>query len=517
MTTAALLLALIATTPTPSDGPGRPIILDFTSAHCGPCQQMRPEIERLVRKGYPVKPVDVDQSPAMAERYHVSGVPTFIVVDGEGHSLARTEGYQPAAEIANLYRQARAKLAPAGQADEDAPPAAPAEDSPDAGPVAAAEDTSDEPASKANPKPWETGVRIKIFARNAVGFGSGTIIKSTPEESIILTCAHLFHLEDGPQAPPAKFPRKIAVDLFDGNLRGQTVHPTETVVGEAIDYDFTRDVGLIRIRPGRRLPASPVVSAGWKPKAGMGLTTVGCSQGHDATAWSTKVVDPSPGGDERPEGRPAYQGTLCVSAPKQGRSGGGLYTGDGYVAGVCDFADYQHDRGYYAAPASIHRILARNGLQSTYTPGVDAPNSGSGAMVAARDRPATRPRSESITLRGQSPDRPEARTDGRGKTITLPKPEILGIKDPIASEGAGTRSRGSWIPSGRSRDEPSARPADLQAADMSMDPSVADEPPDGPTPDAPPAARAKVASAAGKWRAVRTPPVARRTVEIDDK
>ena len=50
------------------------------------------------------------------------------------------------------------------------------------------------------------------------------------------------------------------IDLFDGNLQGTQpakVHFLESVEGKAVDYDFTRDVGLIRIRPGRRLPASP--------------------------------------------------------------------------------------------------------------------------------------------------------------------------------------------------------------------------------------------------------------------
>ena len=40
------------------------------------------------------------------------------------------------------------------------------------------------------------------------------------------------------------------------------------IPGEAIDYDFTNDVGLIRIRPGRKLPASRVVPAPGSPRRG---------------------------------------------------------------------------------------------------------------------------------------------------------------------------------------------------------------------------------------------------------
>ena len=54
-----------------------------------------------------------------------------------------------------------------------------------------------------NPKPWETVVRIRVISPRSTGFGSGTIIHSTPEESLILTCAHIFKL-DGRQAGAAR-------------------------------------------------------------------------------------------------------------------------------------------------------------------------------------------------------------------------------------------------------------------------------------------------------------------------
>ena len=50
-----------------------------------------------------------------------------------------------------------------------------------------------------NPKPWETVVRIRVIGNRSTGFGSGTVIHSTPEESLILTCAHIFKI-DGRQA-----------------------------------------------------------------------------------------------------------------------------------------------------------------------------------------------------------------------------------------------------------------------------------------------------------------------------
>ncbi len=366
MTIAALLLALIAT---PSaEATGEPTLLDFHASWCGPCRQMRSAVEQLIQKGYQVKSIDIDHSPELAERYRVTQVPTFIVVDPSGKPLARTLGPQPAARLAKLYLSIKSRInAPAPtrtQAISDEDSTGPEEAADDG----AGTDERPEPAPS-NPKPWETVVRIKVHGEGSIGFGSGTIIQSTPEESIILTCAHIFKLEGRQQVRPEQFPRKITIDLFDGKLVGQQpamVHySNESYEGEAIDYDFDRDVGLIRIKPGRRLAASRVVPASWTPKERMAMLTVGCTEGHDATAWNTMIINPSMRGLV---GNAVYEAIACVNAPKQGRSGGGLFTTDGYVAGVCDFAEPRGNHGLYASPRSIHALLDRNNLMALLLP-----------------------------------------------------------------------------------------------------------------------------------------------------
>ena len=69
-------------------------------------------------------------------------------------------------------------------------------------------------------------------------------------------------------------------------------------------------------------------------------------------------------------------------APKQGRSGGGLFTTDGYIAGVCNFAEPRGNHGLYATPRSIYSLLDRNNLMALYAP----VRGGSGALLASRDR-----------------------------------------------------------------------------------------------------------------------------------
>ncbi len=236
----------------------------------------------------------------------------------------------------------------------------------------------------------------------------------------------------------------------------------ESVEGEAVDYDFTRDVGLIRIRPGRKLPASRVVPAHWEPKSKplpMKMLTLGCSEGEDATAWFTKILNPRMQGLA---GNPAYEAIECWNAPMQGRSGGGLFTTDYYIAGVCNFAEPRGNHGLYATPRSIYSILDRNNLMALYAPVNHG--SSSGTLVADDRSPSpssssplpSRPRRTLTPIaRAQSPDagEPNMRRAIAGEgDVMLPHPRLLGITDPVDSgnrapqAASGTTKRVAWHP-----------------------------------------------------------------------
>ena len=484
----ALALALIATSP--SEGASEPLLLDFHASWCGPCKTMRPHVERLAQAGYPIKSVDIDASPELAKRYKITGVPAFVVIDGDGKEMARSTGAQPPAEIAEMYRKVQAKLQ-AGANDRRALATSEGRSRPASARTIPASGTDDDPASDdakterelrddqqspENPKPWETVVRIKMhLSAQEIGYGSGTIIYSSAGESLILTCAHIFKLSNQATPPASQFPVRIDVDLFDGRLTRQTVHYVETVRGEAVDYDFVNDVGLIRIRPGRRLPAATVVPMTWTPSVGMNMITVGCSEGHDATAWDTKILRANVGMQHVGGGQKVPFSVLeCEYAPRHGRSGGGLFTPDGYVAGVCDFADTNASRGLYATPRSIYRILDKNRLTALYRP----ETKGDERLLA--DNGASTPRRGNTKARGQTP--PES---GRAK-ITLPEPALMGIPElkvalgtpeskPVASKSAYTWQTRSATPAGGSDlDAKSEKGAGAVTAGMVMDPSPAD-------------------------------------------
>ena len=347
-----------------------PALLDFHAGWDGPSQQMRPVIDDLVRANYPVRSIDVDERPELVEHFNIDGVPTFVAIDAEGREIGRLVGLTRAEDLAAFFKQAFGvdplPVVPpsllAGPPIEKEPPLADLDDP-----------APGQPPFNGNPAPWETVVRITLKYNDSPG--SGTVISSTDEESIILTCAHIFHVK-GTQPRPDQFKLPVQVELFDGKLGGpggQTVRPLgRPMGGEVIDYDFGRDVALVRIRPGRVLPASPIVPEGWSPREGMKMSTVGCTNGEDATAWSTTITDPSFSGlSEKPD----YEAIQCLYSPRRGRSGCGLFTEDGYLAGVCNYAfDSRISRGLYASPNSIRAILDRNNLSFLY--GKAAPPSG---------------------------------------------------------------------------------------------------------------------------------------------
>jgi hypothetical protein len=242
------------------------------------------------------------------------------------------------------------------------------------------------------------------------------------------------------------------------------------------------------------LPASRVVPVHFTPKPGTRVTTVGCSEGQDATAWSTSILKAG----IRLFDNSNYEAVECAVAPKQGRSGGGLYTTDGYVAGVCDFAEPRGNHGFYATPRSIHAILDRNHLTALYHP-----SPGGAGTLVAQNAPAARRASRSSIARLQSPERDDA------KEVTIPPPEILGIKTPAVALDTPRKPAGrhSWQ---APKSAPTVREGfeSAERTDLELPPSADNDRFGAPVAKASEdvAENASTRRVKGRWRAVKSSP-----------
>lgn len=362
-------------------GGGETVLLDFYSDSCGPCRAMAPVVGQLTAKGYPVRKVNVQHDPATASRFGVRGIPCFVMLV-DGREVDREVGATGVARLEQMLALGR-PLRPATQPALAVSPEArspgnwvPGEDStttavaipaersattfasapavssaqgrePAAAPVVerAGETAASTPESQlpteADFIAWT--VRLRVEDATGQSCGTGTIVDARGGEALILTCGHLFRDSQGKG--------RIEVDLFGPQPAGR-------IPGELLNYDLEKDVALLKIRTAAPVRAARIAPPGYQVAKGARVVNVGCNNGEPPTVRSARVtaLDKFLG--------PA---NLVVSGlPVEGRSGGGLFTADGLVIGVCNAAVPTDNEGLYAALASIHAELDQTELPFVY-------------------------------------------------------------------------------------------------------------------------------------------------------
>jgi thioredoxin 1 len=83
---------------------GMPVLVDFWAEWCGPCKMLAPTIEELAKeyKGRAkVAKLNVDQNPAIAEKFGIRGIPTVILFHGGG-IVEQAVGVQSKANLIKL-------------------------------------------------------------------------------------------------------------------------------------------------------------------------------------------------------------------------------------------------------------------------------------------------------------------------------------------------------------------------------------------------------------------------------
>ena len=87
---------------------GRPAVVDFGAPWCPPCRAMEPIFGELAGRfagSASFLKLNIDDNPAVAQRYGVKGIPTFIVFDNgrEVERVVGAVGKEALARIVNKY------------------------------------------------------------------------------------------------------------------------------------------------------------------------------------------------------------------------------------------------------------------------------------------------------------------------------------------------------------------------------------------------------------------------------
>lgn len=84
---------------------GQTVLVDFYADWCGPCKMMAPVVEELAGEEPRVKvcKINIDEEMAIAQRYGVMSIPTFIAFKN-GEVAGKQVGAMPKSKLQELVR-----------------------------------------------------------------------------------------------------------------------------------------------------------------------------------------------------------------------------------------------------------------------------------------------------------------------------------------------------------------------------------------------------------------------------
>jgi len=358
------------------------ILYFFTNDGCAPCMTVKPVIDRLTANGYPIKTLKAAEYPQFAQQLGVSGTPTVVMITGN-QIVGRQSGLIDGATLEQWFAKVGVTAKPAfnriqsksnnsfagGLDSRPSQRRRATNQVPGTKVVIDRQVTNQDPAGRAastyssptmirgtarpsslaEQQALRATVRLKVEDDEGTSFATGTVIHTHGNESLVMTCGHLFRESQGRGKITAEY------DFYD---------QPKTASGRLVDYDANaKDIAMVVIRTQSPLPAAPLADKRSAIRSGFNVFSIGCDHGEDPTIRHSQIKN-----------RAAYDGSLkydIFGRPVDGRSGGGLFTESGQLIGVCNAAAVEVDEGIYSALDTIYWQLASTGLEHLFDGGSD--------------------------------------------------------------------------------------------------------------------------------------------------
>lgn len=297
---------------------------------------------QAVERGWAIRLVDIRRESHVAQRWRVHNTPTTVLVRS-GREVDRILGPSTWTEFSrrmlrfsapDSIRGATASPQISQQASSsiDLDRLVPMQQRP------SKQSASENPVTATDPQ--AATVRIIVDEPESHAVGSGTIIDSSQNGAVVLTCGHLFRNWSKSSV--------VYVERFES---GVPVRYQASLVDYQID-DI--DIGVLVINPGKVVPSARVAQQADLLREGDLVFSLGCDHGDLPSRRDSRVTKLN-----------RYMGSANIEtagAPVQGRSGGGLFNSNGELLGVCFAADAQLDEGLYCGTRSVLDRLQKLGI-----------------------------------------------------------------------------------------------------------------------------------------------------------
>jgi len=282
----------------------QPHLYFFTSDGCAPCEIVKPSIAKLADAGYPTTTIHVRKQPQWAQHFKITRTPTVVLVQNE-HVVGRREGMIRYDELLDWFKTInyRPQTAAAESFVPESKPASQAvgtkvvlddqksfDNQNSSGGVASSQKLSANgfrsptmhqgtarPSNAAEARAMAATVKLQVEDPEGISYATGTVIHSHQNESLVMTCGHVFRDSNGTGVIQAHYG-------FD--QPSQRSGP-----GELIFYDAdARDIALVVIKTqGRPLPSVEVASRKTIVSKGDKAFSIGCDNGESPTIRHTQI------------------------------------------------------------------------------------------------------------------------------------------------------------------------------------------------------------------------------------